>query len=113
MIGTMPRYVRPEMESPLEAAIEAFGNRIRVQILGALREHGPATRGEVAAAIGAGHSNTVFHHLRGLEQLGLIEADPPAGGRVSGQRVRYLLIEDKVDALYTVLGQALRAEESE
>lgn len=103
----MSDRVRPPMEEQLGEAIDAFGNRVRVQILGALRENGPSTRSEVAAAVGAGHPNTVFHHLRALVALGVVETDPPESEWVSGQRVHYRIITSKVDALYSKLGSAL------
>ena len=108
MMGTMPRYVRPDHAALLEAAIEAFGNRVRVHIIGALVDLGPSTRKELADHLGVGHSNTVYHHLQGLEQLGVITSDPLPEQRVSGQRVRYAVNSDRVAELYEVLGDALR-----
>lgn len=104
----MPRYVRPDHTAVLEAAIEAFGNRVRVHILGALAEHGPCTRKELADLLSVGHSNTVYHHLHGLEELGAVTSDPPPSERISGQTPRYAINKERVSELYSVLGDALR-----
>ncbi|WP_220085597.1 ArsR/SmtB family transcription factor, partial [Burkholderia multivorans] len=108
MMGTMPRYVRPDHAALLEAAIEAFGNRVRVHIIGALADLGPSTRKELADHLGVGHSNTVYHHLHGLETLGVVTSDPLPEDRISGQRVRYAVNTDRVAELYDTLGEALR-----
>ncbi len=108
MMGTMPRYVRPDHAALLEAAIEAFGNRVRVHIIGALVDLGPSTRKELADHLGVGHSNTVYNHLHGLEKIGVVVSDPLPEQRVSGQRVRYSINTDRVSELYEVLGDALR-----
>lgn len=98
----------PDHAVLLEAAIEAFGNRICVHIIGALIDLGPSTRKELSDHLGVGHSNTVYNHLHGLEKLGAVASDPPPERRVSGQRVRYVVNADRVAKLYEVLGGAMR-----
>jgi DNA-binding transcriptional ArsR family regulator len=103
----MPKYARPAHSESVEAAIEAFGNRVRVAILGALRQHGPATRGELAARIGSAEK-TVQTHLRTLEGLGLVSSDPPPESRKSGQRVRYSANAPEIDTCLATLVSAVQ-----
>jgi len=102
----MPRYARPVRGKLVEAAIEAFGNRVRVAILRHLREAGPSTRGELSAALGVA-APTIYNHLSGLRDAGVIEPDPPAEEAKSGQRVRWSVKEARVAALYRELGREL------
>jgi DNA-binding transcriptional ArsR family regulator len=106
----MPKYARPPHSESVEAAIEAFGNRVRVAILASLQKEGPGTRGEIARRLDAVEV-TVQMHLRALERLGLVTSDPPPETRKSGQRVRYSAkaadIAKSLDALARVAqGQA-------
>ncbi|WP_429860977.1 ArsR/SmtB family transcription factor [Brevibacterium spongiae] len=105
----MPKYARPAHSESVEAAIEAFGNRVRVAILGELRQHGPATRGELAARIDSAEK-TVQTHLRTLERLGLVRSDPPPETRKSGQRVRYSANSPEIDVRLEVLVAAVRGQ---
>ena len=106
-MGHMPKYARPAHSESVEAAIEAFGNRVRVAILGALRQHGRATRGELAARIGSAEK-TVQTHLRTLEGLGLVSSDPPPESRKSGQRVRYSANAPEIDTCLATLVSAVQ-----
>lgn len=108
-MGHMPKYARPAHTESVEAAIEAFGNRVRVAILGALRQHGPATRGELAARIGSAEK-TVQAHLRTLEGLGLVASDPPPESRKSGQRVRYSAVVPTIESNIDKLLKAVRGQ---
>ncbi len=105
-MGHMPKYARPAHSEPVEAAIEAFGNRVRVAILGSLQKDGSGTRGEIAKRLDA-VEGTVQMHLRTLERLGHVSSDPPPDSRKSGQRVRYSAnaasIERSIEALATAV----------
>ncbi|WP_193072772.1 ArsR/SmtB family transcription factor [Brevibacterium sp. FME37] len=103
----MPKYARPAHPESVEAAIEAFGNRVRVAILGTLQKDGPGTRGEIAKRIGA-VDKTVQVHLRVLEELDLVASDPPPEARKSGQRVRYRPLNANIDMLLQALTEAVR-----
>lgn len=105
----MPKYARPDHPESVEAAIEAFGNRVRVAILGTLRRDGPATRGEVASRIDAAEK-TVQTHLRSLESLGMVSSDPPPESRRSGQRIRYTANSPEIDAQLAQLVRAVQGE---
>ncbi|MGO3557555.1 ArsR/SmtB family transcription factor [Brevibacterium aurantiacum] len=107
----MPKYARPAHTEQVEAAIEAFGNRVRVAIIGALRQHGAATRGELAARIGSAEK-TVQTHLRTLEGLDLVSSDPPPESRKSGQRVRYSAKPAAIDASLATLIEAIQGRAS-
>lgn len=106
-MGHMPKYVRPAHPEPVEAAIEAFGNRVRVAILGTLQKDGPGTRGDIARRLGA-VEGTVQLHLRTLEQLGLVTSDPPPNARKSGQRVRYSADPRQIEEHLAALARAVR-----
>lgn len=108
-MGHMPKYARPAHSESVEAAIEAFGNRVRVAILGSLQTDGPGTRGEIAKRLDA-VEGTVQMHLRTLEQLGLVRSDPPPETRKSGQRVRYSANSSEIDARLEVLVAAVRGQ---
>lgn len=105
----MPKYARPAHSESVEAAIEAFGNRVRVAILGSLRTDGPGTRGEIAKRLNA-VEGTVQMHLRTLEGLGLVSSDPPPESRRSGQRVRYSANVQEIDSSLTTLVDAVRGQ---
>lgn len=105
----MPKYARPAHPESVEAAIEAFGNRVRVAILGTLAKDGPGTRGEIAARIGA-VDKTVQVHLRILETLKLVASDPPPSSRRSGQRVQYRCLDSNIDELLQTLTHAVRGQ---
>lgn len=107
----MPKYARPAHPESVEAAIEAFGNRVRVAILGSLQEDGPGTRGEIARRIDSAEK-TVQVHLRILEGLGLIAADPPPAERKSGQRLRYRTVDENIDELLQALTRAVKGDKN-
>lgn len=111
MIEPMPRYVRPDVPTSLEAAIDAFGgNHAKVAVLGFLAEHGPATAAEVAEGTGLGRP-TVKAHLYQLADTGTVTADPPKSLRVEdrlGKRVRYAIVREEIVKHYEALGRALK-----
>lgn len=106
----MPRLVRLSTDAPTEAAIDSFGNRARVAILGYLADHGPSTRGEMSDALGIAPA-TMTNHLRALIGHQLITASPAESRR--GQRPRYDIDPVRVLELYEVLGDALRVARGE
>lgn len=105
-MGLMPTYARPPLDYLVEAAIEAYGNRVSVAIIGVLARTAPATRGQLAKAVGAGEQ-TVLRRLRILLEYELITADPPPDLHTPGQRVVYTLNKSRVRDLYLVLGAQL------
>lgn len=107
----MPKYARPAHSESVEAAIEAFGNRVRVAILGSLQKDGSVTRGEIAKRLGA-VEGTVQLHLRTLESLGLVWSDPPPESRKSGQRVRYSANASTIEARLNDLSDAVRGHQA-
>lgn len=102
----MPRYARPRGTASLEAVINAFSNLAKVAILGYLIENGPATAGEVSAALEL-ESPTVKRNLYLLTAEGVTVADPPPSEDRNGRRVRYTVVVDEVERLYAELGAAL------
>ena len=105
----MPKYARPAHSESVEAAIEAFGNRVRVAILGTLQKDGPGTRGEIAKRIDA-VEGTVQMHLRTLETGGFVFSDPPPESRKSGQRVRYSANVHEIESSLDILAKAVRGQ---
>jgi predicted transcriptional regulator len=90
----------------LEDPIKALGNLVRAGIIGHLREHGPATRGQIVEALGL-PTPTIAAALQAMTQAGLLIADPPAGEARRGQRVRYVVDDEVVSRMYLQLGQAI------
>lgn len=86
----MPRITQPEdaaWSAEVEAAVATFGNRSRNEILRYLSAHGPATRGDIVAAVSAGEPS-VAKHLTALEETGAVVVDVEPGRR-HGRSPRY------------------------
>ena len=60
--------------------LKGMAHPLRVQILGLLRTHGPATASGLAARLGLS-SGALSYHLRQLERFGFIAEDTDAGDR--------------------------------
>ncbi len=60
--------------------LKGMAHPLRVQILGLLRTHGPATASGLAARLGLS-SGALSYHLRQLERFGFIAEDAEAGDR--------------------------------
>lgn len=89
-------------------AVEIFGNKARVEILGFLASLGPGekrTRGQIVEATSL-EPVLIGRHLAVLEELGLVEADQPPGDR-RGTRPQYCLNRDKTEEVYQTLGAHL------
>lgn len=86
--------------------LRALGEETRVRIVGVLIEHGgPATVGEIQAALGLPQS-TVSRHLRILLDARLL-----AVSRAGAQRVYRLDVPlDALDALDAVVGEVRRCQ---
>lgn len=107
----MPVFPSTPLGAHMEAAIDILGNRIRVAILGHLQEHGPAQRGEIAAALGM-VPGSVSNQLTVLLEAGVVTTDPVADQIRPGARVRYVVMPEKVAGLYRALGSALHIEDA-
>ncbi|MFE4835181.1 ArsR/SmtB family transcription factor [Arthrobacter sp. NPDC056691] len=86
----MPRITQPHDDAwsaDVEAAVATFGNRARNEILRYLSAHGPATRGDIVAAVSAGEPS-VAKHLLALEDAGAVVVDVEPGRR-HGRSPRY------------------------
>jgi predicted transcriptional regulator len=90
----------------LEDPIKALGNLIRAGIVGYLREHGAATRAEIAAALDI-PVPTIAASLKAMVQAGLLITDPPLDKVRRGQWVRYVVDQEMVSRMYLQLGQAI------
>jgi len=84
--------------------LKGLAHPLRVRLLGALREHGPATASMLAARLGES-SGATSYHLRQLEGFGFIAEDP---GRGSG-RERWWRAAHR----YTQFDEALLARDPE
>jgi DNA-binding transcriptional ArsR family regulator len=102
--GGMPRYARPAQGALLEAAIDVFGNRVRVSLLHFLHEHGPATRGEIAEALDVA-GPTVYNHLRAIADHGVVMPDPPISENTRGVWTKWQICDHKLFELYVELGK--------
>lgn len=105
----MPRYARPSATRTVEAAIETFGNRVRVAIIGYLGDHEAADVSEIAQEIQASPA-TVHHHLRKLEDLGLVSTDPSEPAKRNGVKILYSRNAIELRTLYEQLGRASRLD---
>ncbi|WP_457949685.1 ArsR/SmtB family transcription factor [Pseudarthrobacter sp. alpha12b] len=86
----MPRITQPHdaaWSADVEAAVATFGNRSRNEILRFLTASGPATRGDIVAAVSAGDPS-VAKHLAALEEAGVVMVDVEPGRR-HGRSPRY------------------------
>jgi DNA-binding transcriptional ArsR family regulator len=99
----MPRITQPHdaaWSADVEAAVATFGNRSRNEILRFLTANGPATRGDIVAAVSAGEPS-VAKHLTVLEDAGVVIVDVEPGRR-HGRSPRYSAnaarIKDLLDA---------------
>lgn len=101
----MPRRATiSEWSEWLEDPIEALGSLVRAGIIGYLRQHGPATRADIAAALSL-PPQTVSFSLKPMLEAGLLISDPQNPKR--GQWVRYSVNEERVSRMYLQLGQAI------
>ncbi|HEY8591031.1 MAG TPA: helix-turn-helix domain-containing protein [Naasia sp.] len=105
----MPRRVAPNpggWTDGLEDPIKALGNLVRAGIIGHLRQNGPATRAEIAAALDL-PVPTVAASLKLMSQAGLLITDPPIAAVQRGQRVKYSVADETVTRMYLQLGHAI------
>ncbi|WP_269939239.1 ArsR/SmtB family transcription factor [Arthrobacter sp. HY1533] len=96
----MPRITHPvdmAWTSNVEAAIEAFGNRGRNEIIRYLEGSGPVPRGDIVDAVSASEAS-VAQHLIALEKTGAIVVDI-AQGRRHGRSPRYSVDETRIKEL--------------
>lgn len=88
----MPRIMHPvdmAWTSNVEAAMEAFGNRGRSEIIRYLEGSGPVPRGDIVEAVSSSEAS-VAQHLIALEKTGAIVVDIVQGRR-HGRSPRYSL----------------------
>lgn len=62
------------------ASLRAIAHPLRLNLLGHLRTHGPATASALGRALGESSGSTSYH-LRQLERFGFIEPDPEQPSR--------------------------------
>jgi DNA-binding transcriptional ArsR family regulator len=98
----MPRLTTPPgLPRGVEIAIDALGNRARIEILRALSRSQSLTLPELAETVGA-TTVSVLKHLRRLEAHGLVVADEPPGQR-QGKHVRWSVVPGALDRAVRVL----------
>jgi ArsR family transcriptional regulator len=98
--GPMPRITQPHDDAwsaEVEAAVATFGNRARNEILRFLSAHGPASRGDIVAAVSAGEPS-VAKHLLALEDAGAVVVDVEPGRR-HGRSPRYSANPERIREL--------------
>ena len=105
----MPKITHPvdiAWTSDVEAAVEAFGNRGRSEILRFLEGHGPVPRGDIVDAVSASEAS-VAQHLIALEKTGAIVVDI-IHGRRHGRSPRYSVDDHRITELYAAHQNYLR-----
>tara|TARA_B100000378_G_scaffold200156_1_gene163616 strand:- start:151 stop:468 length:318 start_codon:yes stop_codon:yes gene_type:complete len=102
----VPKLVRPVRYELAEDPIRALGTMLRASIIGYLRDNGPATRGQIAAALEI-PVPTVKAAIGDLVTTKLLIADPPPERHKSGQRVHYFVDDTAVSEMYIQLGLAI------
>jgi DNA-binding transcriptional ArsR family regulator len=76
---SVPSVARPsDLPEDVDRAIEVFGNRVRVAILLALLDDGPATVADLTERLQLSRS-IVTYHTADLERLGILDVDTPRG----------------------------------
>lgn len=109
IMDAMPSHAEPPyLREDVAMAVEIFGNKARVEILGYLARLDPGAkigRGQIVEAT-ALDPVLIGRHLVALEQLGLVEVDQPPGDR-RGTRPNYWLNRDKAAEIYNTLGAHL------
>ena len=108
-MGGMPRQVKPNAggwNEWLEDPIKALGNLVRAGIIGYLRQNGPATRAEIAAALDI-PVRTTAAPLKQMALAGLRTSDPPLGSAGRGQWIKYDVDHEVGSRMYLQLGQAI------
>ncbi|GAA2044510.1 helix-turn-helix domain-containing protein [Streptomyces cheonanensis] len=96
----MPRHA-PRAQRLDAQSLLAIAHPLRMRLLGALREHGPATASHLAERLGES-SGATSYHLRQLAVFGFVEDDPDRGtGRERWWRSAYdsTLIDDTSEML--------------
>jgi predicted transcriptional regulator len=76
----MPDDVLPTVRLADPTALRAYAHPIRLRLIGLLRQRGPQTATQAAAAIGESVPSCSFH-LRQMAKYGLVEPAPTGRGR--------------------------------
>jgi len=91
---TINETIRAEHAAALAELFKAFSDPSRLRIISALVNH-ELNVSAIAEAVGLTESAT-SHHLRGLRQMGLVQA------RKEGRQVFYSLLDEHVKELYQI-----------
>ena len=90
------------MPEEVSVAIDALGNRARLEVLRALSRHGELTLTEVAESLGIDRSSA-RRHLVTLEELGLVHGDVPRDERWRRTTVRWRADAQAVEQAFSAL----------
>ena len=93
----MPRLIKPNLPTEVEAAVRFMGNRAQTDLLRQLTILGPSTIGQLQAVLEIGRPS-LNRHLISLSDAGLIETDPPRGQR-QGKDVTYAVQRPRIQEL--------------
>lgn len=93
----------------VEAAVDALGSLARIAILSYLRQHGRATRGEIAQAL-AIDPQTAQLQLGHLRRLGVVAGEAIKATGADRHRMLYSLDESRVRTLVAALAAELLGE---
>ncbi|WP_113718118.1 ArsR/SmtB family transcription factor [Arthrobacter dokdonensis] len=96
----MPKITHPvdlAWTADVEASMETFGNRARLEIIRYLEGSGPVPRGDIVDAVSASEAS-VAQHLIALEKTGAIVVDIVQGRR-HGRSPRYSVAENRIKEL--------------
>ncbi len=95
-----------DAESTRDALAQAFGSRVRLDLMIFLLSSGPSTRGQISAELGV-PGGTVYNHLRSLASIGLVHTDPPEAVKARGTRAKWTVARVRLDELYAELGRII------
>jgi hypothetical protein len=105
----MAKRARPVTSVDLEGPLRVLGvgSMVSMSIIGFLRDHGPAKKGEIASALEL-LPVTVAKALTELLAADLVRSDPPLAELRRGQGAIYRVNNPAVTDLYIQFGQGLR-----
>lgn len=102
----MPMDRAIDAGSTRDALAQAFGSRVRLDLLTFLLSSGPSTRGQIATDLGL-PGGTVYNHLRVLATIGLVHTDPPEAVKARGTRAKWMVARGRLVELYEELGEII------
>ena len=105
----MERLARASSSHDVEAAVDALGSLARIAIVGYLRRHGPATRGDLALGL-AMDPGTVQVQLGHLRRRGVVVGSSIRATGADRHRMLYAIDAARTRELLAALAAELLGE---